>query len=301
MKKGMIRTLSVALLVCGCVLPVFPQTAQAQAQEGAKERVSYFHDIVIEKGETAHVLTCLFCSVIVRGQVKGDAVSVWGNIEIEGRVEGDAVAAGGKIILRGEATAEGDLVAVGGRVERRGSGDIKADVNEVPYIYLPGQRNWVFPGTPIFVACHIIFSMLYIIAGRARVERLAETARGRGLVSFLTGVVVMSALVAAFLWASDLEKYDNEALLAVWLVIMLLVLPGIAGVSLALGRRLRHDAGVAIAICVGALILTLLTLLPLAGLVVFGIVWVIALGATLVGRFGFARTRAVAAAVVSSE
>jgi hypothetical protein len=43
------------------------------------------------------------------------------------------------------------------------------------------------------------------------------------------------------------------------------------------------------AMSIGALALTLLDLLPLAGLALFMIVWTFALGTTLVGRFGFAR------------
>src|SRR5206468_2440078 len=160
----------------------------------------YLRDVVVEKGKTVDRLVCVLCSVVVRGEVAGDVVTVWGNIDIEGTLKGDAVATGGKIVVRGEGAAEGDLVAVGGRVEGKGSKDVKADVSELPFIYFPGQRNLVFPGTVIFLGANVLFSTLYLAAGRPRVEALAETVRQQALITVVVGALGMSALVCSIVW-----------------------------------------------------------------------------------------------------
>ncbi len=290
-QTGLLRILAAAALLCGCAFAVFPQAVPSQGADESKDGTHYLRDVVVEKGKTVERLVCVLCSVFVRGEVKGDVVTVWGNIEIEGKLQGDAVAVGGKIVIRGEVAAEGDLVAVGGRVERKGSSVIKADVNEVPFIYFPGQRSLVFPGTFIFLVANVLFSMLYLAAGRSRVEALAETVRKRAVMVFLVGALGMSALICSFVWASDLGRFEDDVMLVVSVVILLLVLPGVAGVSLAAGRRLRRGAGAAMAMLIGSIALTLLALLPLAGVALFLIVWTYALGATLVGRFGFARAK----------
>jgi hypothetical protein len=300
MRTGLPRALIVVLVACGFAFAAFAQTASPQAQAPPQERVSYLRDIVVEKGETSSAVTCVLCSITVRGTVKGEAVAVWGNIEIEGNVEGEAVAAGGRVVLHGAGSAEGEIVAVGGRVVRSGSGTVKGDVSEVPFFYLPGQRSLVFPGTLIFVGCNLLFSMLYLAAGRSRVEALAETMRKRMVASFVVGAISMTVMMAAFAWSADLDTYDDEAMATVVTVWLVLAAPGLAGVSLAMGRILRREAGVTMGILVGAIVSSVLTLLPLAGLLVFGIVWVFAMGATFVGRFGFARAKAIAAAVANN-
>src|SRR5262245_21870006 len=111
---GVLRLLSAAALLCGCALGVFPHAVPSQG--GVDESIDathYLRDVVVEEGKRVEGLVCVLCSVVVRGEVKRDVVTVWGDIEIEGKLNGDAVAAGGKIIVRGEAAAEGNLVAVG--------------------------------------------------------------------------------------------------------------------------------------------------------------------------------------------
>lgn len=288
---GLLRLLSAAALLCGCALVVFPQAVPSQGADESIDGTHYLRDVVVEEGKRVEGLVCVLCSVVVRGEVKNDVVTVWGDIEIEGKLLGDAVAAGGKIIVRGEAAAEGDLVAVGGRVEGKGSSAIKADVSEVPFMYFPGQRSLVFPGTLIFVCANVVFSMLYIAAGRSRVEALAETVRKRAVMVFLMGVLGMSVLICLIVWAGDLGRFEDEAMLVVLVVMLTVVLPGVAGVSLHAGRRLRRGVAAAVAMLIGSLALTFLELLPLAGVACFLIVWTFALGATLVGRFGFPRTK----------
>ena len=121
MKIGIFRIFSVAALMCGCALALFPLRMPSQGDDESKGRTRYLRDVVVEKGKTVDRLVCVLCSVVVRGEVAGDVVTVWGNIDIEGTLKGDAVAVGGKIVLRGEGAAQGDLAAVGGRVERKGS------------------------------------------------------------------------------------------------------------------------------------------------------------------------------------
>jgi hypothetical protein len=225
MKIEMMRVFSVAVLMCGCALALFPQGVPSQGDDKSKGGTSYLRDVVVEKGNTVDRPVCVLCSVVVRGEVAGDVVTVWGNIDIEGTLKGDAVAAGGKIVVRGEGVAEGDLVAVGGRVERKGSKVVKADVSEVPFIYFPGQRNLVFPGTLIFLGANVMFSILYLAVGRPRVEVLAETVRQHALITFVVGALGMSALVCCIVLVSDLGKYEDKVMLAVWTVMLLLLLP----------------------------------------------------------------------------
>lgn len=299
MKKTMSQSWPGVLLVVGCLL-LAPAHAPGQAEQKHNERTSYFRNIVVKKGETIPVAVCILCSITVRGTVVGEAVVLWGNVEVEGRVEGEAVVLGGSVLLRENGLVEGEAVTVGGRVVRSGNGTVKGDVSEVPYVYLPGQSRPVFPGTLFFVIGNVMLSMVYLAAGRARVESLANTLQKWTILSFVIGAVAMAAMMYAFLWAADLDEYDSEMMATAGIMLTLLVAPGCAGVSLTVGRRLRRSASVAAAVFAGAVFLALLSLVPLLGLLLFGIVWVFALGATFVGRFGFAR-KSVAPQVTSSR
>src|SRR5437868_9376761 len=84
---------------------------------GDDDRASVGGNITIAEGETAGDVACLFCSVHVHGDVRGDVAVMFGKIEVDpGRnVGGDLAALGGDLNLGEGATVGGDgAIAAGG-------------------------------------------------------------------------------------------------------------------------------------------------------------------------------------------
>ena len=90
----------------------------ASAKSGSKnDRVQFGSSISINEGEEVGDVVCIGCSIRVAGSC-GDAVSIGGSILVEGQVRGDAVAVGGGIRLNDAAQVKGDVVTVGGGLSR---------------------------------------------------------------------------------------------------------------------------------------------------------------------------------------
>lgn len=139
------RILLTALLV------TFIATTQAVAG-GNAERFQMNHDIRVGVDDNASDVTCLNCSVYVRGHVSGDIFTLNGNIivEPEGQIGGDLATLGGDVRLESGTQVGGDVAAIGGAVRRDNAATVGGDVSAV------GNRSW---------AVLIIFLPFAAIAG----------------------------------------------------------------------------------------------------------------------------------------
>jgi hypothetical protein len=81
------------------------------------DRMSWGHNLSIGSNEEVSDVTCIACSIYIRGQVSGDATTVGGSIRIEdqGQVAGDVTVVGGALQRDSETSISGDVTSVGGR------------------------------------------------------------------------------------------------------------------------------------------------------------------------------------------
>jgi hypothetical protein len=110
----------------------------------AKDNPTYTqwgHDITVGPDDGTGELTCIACTIRIRGQVAGDVTTVGGSIVIEdrGQVAGDVTSVGGNVRLDSEAKVSGDVTVVGGTLHRGPEARIGGEVTNV------GGQGWMIP------------------------------------------------------------------------------------------------------------------------------------------------------------
>ena len=94
------------------------------------ERFQMNRDIRIEQEERAGDVSCLNCSIYIRGEVTGDVFALNGNIVVEtgASVSGDMSTLIGNIRLESGGRVAGDVAAIAGAVRRDPQSTISGDV-----------------------------------------------------------------------------------------------------------------------------------------------------------------------------
>lgn len=134
------------------LLSTFARTAHAEG-----DRVSFLHDINVNRSEDAHDLVCFLCSIHIDGPVHGDTVAFLGSIHSTAPMDGDAVAFLGNIDLGTGARVEKDCVAFLGSVHQQEPGQVGKDVVEFPFILVL---------IPIFIVAFLIYLIRALIVSR---------------------------------------------------------------------------------------------------------------------------------------
>lgn len=101
-------------------------TAAAMAQSG--DEAAYGRTITVGPGETHGDVSCVRCTVYVRGRVNGDIAVVDGRLVVEGTVTHDIAVFWGDIRLGDGASVGGDVASLGGTVKRSPTAVVKGDV-----------------------------------------------------------------------------------------------------------------------------------------------------------------------------
>jgi hypothetical protein len=110
----------------------------------AKENSSYTqvgHNISIGPNEEVGEVTCVGCSIYIRGQVPGDVTAVAGSafIEDQAQVAGEVTTVAGDIRVDKAAKIAGDVTVVVGKILRDPQSTISGDVTSM------GGRAWIVP------------------------------------------------------------------------------------------------------------------------------------------------------------
>ncbi len=274
------KSFAMIALLAGLVSGATPARAQDDA-------LSFARDIVIPKGQTAGDAVCFLCAIRVEGDLYGDAVTIGGEVEISGRVMGDAVAAGGGMQLASGAKVGGEAVAVGGPLVMAPGAEASGGHESQEWIYLPGQRVPRLKSVVTAVLVNFGLALLALVGARGRrVERVAEAAVSRPLLTLVTGAAVFG--VTNLLYIGVASARAATALLAVFVTLWLVasVALGYAGLSLALGRRLAGASRTWLAALAGVAVWTGLQLIPIAGAAVAAVLLVAGLGSTVSSGYG---------------
>ncbi|MBN9692221.1 MAG: RDD family protein [Verrucomicrobia bacterium] len=251
--------------------------------------------------------------VIINGRVEGDVVNVGGGIVLgpKAHIGGKAVGVLGGIEMGANSVIEGDAVGVlggvrkadgarvGGKTVNMAMGDLvgpdglglpewlKLTFTEIvmKLRILSFQVGWVWVVAGLFLLLHALF----LLAAPGIVRSVVTTFSERGATSFLMGLV--SLPLAAFLSLILLPTVVGVLVIPfIWAALLFAGLVGKGGLlqffGSALGRGVRLDLPPLVSLLVGAVLVSLLYLIPFLGLLFWMTFAVWALGAAILALFG---------------
>ncbi len=262
-----------------------PEDAAAAAPE---DRLSFFFSIVVPEGAEIADTVCIACSVYVEGKVSGEVVAVFGDVIVDGEIGSEVVAAGGSVRLGPGSRIGDEVVAVGGTVVRDPTARIDGAVEQVDFLFFPGQRSFPFRGTLLFAGGFLAAMLLGALILRwERLERMGSTAGRTPLRVILVGAVLLTLLTLARGWTEYAGAWENWATLAVLTLIVLPAWLGSTGLAQLLGGRVIPAAGSRWkSYGLGTAILLGLLLIPVAGLFAMLGLLTLGLGLSVISRLG---------------
>src|SRR5712692_4848177 len=98
--------------------------------EDNPSRAQTNRDIRVEPGQKVGDLSCINCSIYIRGEVAGDVFALHGNVVIEGgaSVAGDIATLFGDVRVANGGSVAGDVAAIGGAGRRQRQAALAGDV-----------------------------------------------------------------------------------------------------------------------------------------------------------------------------
>jgi hypothetical protein len=267
------------------------------------DRVMVGEDIYVAEGEELENVVCFGCSIRVEGkahdavafggsiEVTGevnDAVSFAGGLDVRGKVNGDAVVLFGSTRVRDGGRIDGDAVSILGSVRAQDSGSVGGDIVSSES-WAPIALSGVVIGLIIFLVAGIVIQPLlvllcFVLLGERRIAVLAETARRRSGMSFLIGIALC---IGSFIFSIAAAMTPIISLQIPFGLIMFCVLVvGYAGVSYWVGRGMLPRSGALAAAILGAVLVTIIQLIPIVGQIAFLIFSMMALGSAVLSGFG---------------
>ena len=148
-----------------CLVAIFLLPSTKLAAESDPDRVQFKHDIRIGPNDKVGDVTCIGCSVHVRGQVSGDVTSIAGSVFLEqgASIAGDVTVVGGNARAENGTQVAGDLTAIGGNLVRAPQAAVAGDVTTL------GGGGWVFTIFLLpFVFLGGIFALIIWLVQRSR-------------------------------------------------------------------------------------------------------------------------------------
>jgi hypothetical protein len=254
--------------------------------DGPEDRFQYFRQLVVAHGERARYVTCVLCSVTVRGTVLQQVTALWGDVTVDGdgRVGQGVEVNGGRVMLRtGARVSAPPLSAIGGSVIIEPSVQTyPAFVRSVPGFFYPGQRSWPSRGIAFFTLVVLVVSACggWVVLGafRERVDAAVRLPVRSAVVGMALFALVWPVLYLAVLFLYIFPPLTALLYVAVPIVSWFILAIGFAAVTEWIGSRLvgsnRSKARLT-----GAGLLLALMLVPVVGLFVMIAVILVGLGA----------------------
>jgi hypothetical protein len=143
--------LAVAVLL-SITMPAFARSTEDRAGVG--------NDITVAEGETAGDIACVFCSVRVHGDVRGDVAVMFGKVELDpGRsISGDVAALGADLNLGPGATVGGDIAIAAGYANLAPGAMVHGSS-----MVLPGRMWLLLPLAPLLILIGLIWLIVHIV------------------------------------------------------------------------------------------------------------------------------------------
>ncbi len=267
-------------------------------------------DQVIRKNEVIDNFATVFGSVVVEGHVCGDLSVTLGDVRLASgaSVEGTLVVVGGTATIEPGATVGGELVLVGGTLDapadfRPGRDQVVVGIpligtrlrEAVPYVtrgllfgrVIVPDLGWVWAVVGVVFFVQLLLNLLFPQATGAATSVMAD----RPLSTFMAGmlVLVLSAPVAALLAVTVIGIAALPVLFGALLIAWVI---GKIAVNRWIGTRLfeQDDPGSRAestrSFLIGFVVITIAYMIPLLGLVVWGLTGVLGLGAAALAVVG---------------
>lgn len=246
----------------------------------------------------------------IAAPVAGRVLSVGGDLRIRSRVDGDVVSWGGNVVLSGAGRVAGDLIVFGGEVsgvEGKVAGRILtpgslaaiylAEARQLPWRHAPGSRPAVLVGIRLFVLALWLAAATVVLwlfgSPVARAAVCLEESPGNAAAAGILTIALLFLLTVTALAALPPAAADAAAVLFLALAAGLKIF-GMTGLFLFLGQKLtrRHAPRARpAAMALGVLTAGLLSLIPVAGPILWSAASIFAVGAAAYTRFGSPRFR----------
>jgi hypothetical protein len=282
--RAIARTLLTLLILLFCLAAT---SAQTKPNPRLKDRFRILRNITIEYGESVSDVQCFACSVVVRGHVAGDIITMGGGIVVEGVVDGDALAAGGGIESRAQGKLSGNAIAVGGYVRTSDGGAIGGKSLGIPYVIIPGQLSPTALGSIALAAFNVFFvGISFAILGARRVTNTANAIRYRSGLVMISAIISLAVLYALNALCVNLGRAEDAAEIVLGALLLGIASAGATGLGSAVARIAFPETKGIVTVLAGILALTLLELVPLFGIVVFVAGGLVSLGAAVTSGFG---------------
>ncbi len=264
--------------------------------------VSIGHDVELKAGESAECVVVIGGSAKVHGKVRDAAVAILGDLDIDGEVGDAAVVVLGDLRLLPNAEIRGEAVAVGGKVDAASTARIHGQPVTVDFPAwlktwfvqcvlklrpLSLQVGWVWAVAGIVFLLYLLIAAVFPRPVEACVNELTW----RPATTFLMGIVakLVLPLVIFILMCTGIGLVVVPF---IWAAVVLGAVVGKVGVLEWLGFKVGRRSGAQglqngpVALVIGAVIIALLYLVPVLGLLTFGIMSIWGLGAAVTAAFG---------------
>ena len=146
------RLLLAFAVLLSMTLPAFARSTEDRAGVG--------NDITVAEGETAGDIACVFCTVRVHGDVKGDIAILFGKVELDpGRsISGDVAGLGADLNLGEGAMVGGDIAIAAGNANLAPGAMVHGSSMVLP------SRMWLLlPFAPLLILIGLIWLIVYIV------------------------------------------------------------------------------------------------------------------------------------------
>jgi hypothetical protein len=269
-------------VVCiGCSIRVEGRTEEVVAIGGSIEVAGSTREVVAIGG-----------NIEITGQTRREVVAVGGNVTVSGSVGRELVAVFGNVTLREGAEVERDVVSVGGTVRGVDRAKIGGSVKSVQ-AFLPVLRFGFLLMLAVFLVAGLVVQPLlavlsHAILGERRVWVLAETTRSRAGLCFLLGLGLVFGWFMLSIFGAITPFAGPLLSLPFWMLFFVLLVVGYTGISYWVGRSLVSSSGAMAATLLGAVLVTILQLIPVVGWMAFFIFSLMAMGSALLSGFGTA-------------
>lgn len=256
------------------------------------DRVQFGRPLIIQADETVTDAVCIGCSIRVDGSVIGDAIAIGGDIVVNGTIDGDAVALGGTIRLASGARISADAVALGGTIEREQGGVIGGEPISIalPLDFGSWGVNLVLilllTAIGVFIVNFLVALAVFFIAGEQRIRAVGAASRIRPGLTLLAGLVACVAGIMLLVMSSLLGPLTPLLVLAVLAVFFVTLVLGYTGLSFQVGHILIPESGALAAVLLGALLMTILVMIPVVNIVALPLLTLLALGSAFASGYG---------------
>lgn len=264
--------------------------------------VSIGHDVELKAGDSAESVVVIGGSAKIHGKVRDAAVAIWGDLDIDGEVGDAAVAVLGDLRVAPGGKIHGEAVAVGGKVDAAPTATVRGQPVTVDFPRwlkkwfvecvlklrpLSLRVGWVWGVAAVTFLLYLLIAAVFPRPVEACVGELTR----RPATTFLMGLLakLLLPLIMLILGATGI------GMLVVPFILAALVLGAVVGkigvlewLGFSVGRQFGANGlqNGLIALVIGGVIVVLLYLVPVLGLLVFGILSVWGLGAAVTAAFG---------------